>query len=282
MTEVVEQENPIIREVVSYELVGRYYSPFCPGCGYGIIANSVNRILLKRENMLKYPLITGVGCCCFMPFVLVGNSFYCLHGRALPFATGLKLARPDLKPIIFSGDGDCLAIGMCHFMHAARRNVDMLVILLNNEVYGMTGGQVAPTTASGVRTTTTPQGMHEPAFDAVKLAMAAGATYVARWTIAQPFQLMKSIEKALDHKGFSLIDVISICPTYRGRLNGLTSPVEMLRWLKQNTIPLKEAEGKSEEELRGKYIVGEFLERKDVPELSETYQRLIAEARKEG
>lgn len=216
-----------------------------------------------------------------MPFVLVGNSFYCLHGRTLPFATGLKLARPEVKPIIFSGDGDCLAIGMCHFMHAARRNVDMLVILLNNEVYGMTGGQVAPTTAPGVRTTT-PQGMHEPSFDAVKLAIAAGATYVARWTIAQPFQLMKSIERALDHKGFALIEVISICPTYRGRLNNIPSPVEMLRWLKSNTITLKEAQGKSEEELRGKYVVGEFLERKDVPELSETYQHLIAQVKGEG
>lgn len=270
-------EHPQVKELVSQELLGKYYNPFCPGCGYGIIAQTLNRLLLERGDLLSYPIITGVGCTCFIPFIMVGKCFYCLHGRALPFATGLKLANPKLKPIVFTGDGDCLSIGMCHFMHAARRNVDMVVLLLNNEVYGMTGGQMAPTTASGVRTTTTPFGMREGRFDAVQLAMDAGATYVARWTIAQPFQIAKSIKKALDHRGFSLIELISICPTYRGRLNELPTPVAMLRWLKADTVPLAEAQGKDHEELAGKHIVGEFLERHDRPELSQLFERLIAD-----
>jgi 2-oxoglutarate ferredoxin oxidoreductase subunit beta len=263
--------------MVSYDLLGKYYNPFCPGCGYGIIANTVNNALLERGDLLSYPLITGVGCCCYMPFILVGNSFYCLHGRALPFATGLKLANPKLKPIVWSGDGDCLSIGMGHFMHTARRNVDMVMLLLNNEVYGMTGGQMAPTTSSGVTTTTTPFGMRESSFDAVKLAIDAGATYVARWTIAQPFQIAKSFRKALDHRGFSMIEFISICPTYRGRLNELPSPVDMLRQLKADTVSLKDAANMDEDQLEGKHVVGEFLERHDRPELSTLYEKLWSE-----
>ncbi|MBI4294767.1 MAG: 2-oxoacid:ferredoxin oxidoreductase subunit beta [Chloroflexi bacterium] len=273
-----ELEHPQLKELVCHEMMGNYYNPFCPGCGYGIIAHTLNKVLLERGDLLSYPLVTGVGCTCYVPFILVGNSFYCLHGRALPFATGLKLANPSLKPIVFTGDGDCLSIGMAHFMHAARRNVDMVVLLLNNEVYGMTGGQMAPTTAPGVRTTTTPFGMKEASFDGVKLAIDAGASYVARWTIAQPLQIARSIRKALDHRGFSLLELISICPTYRGRLNELPTPVAMLRWLKANTIPLSETEGKSPQDLVGKHVVGEFLEDREKPELSQIYERLIAEA----
>jgi 2-oxoglutarate ferredoxin oxidoreductase subunit beta len=166
---------------------------------------------------------------------------------------------------------------MGHFMHAARRNVDMVMLLLNNEVYGMTGGQMAPTTSSGVNTTTTPFGMRESSFDAVKLAIDAGATYVARWTIAQPFQIAKSFRKALDHQGFSMIEFISICPTYRGRLNELPSPVDMLRRLKADTVSLKDATNMSEDELEGKHVVGEFLERHDRSELSQLYEKLWSE-----
>ncbi|MEK7848805.1 MAG: thiamine pyrophosphate-dependent enzyme, partial [Chloroflexota bacterium] len=166
--------------------------------------------------------------------------------------------------------------------HAARRNVDMVVLLLNNEVYGMTGGQMAPTTAFGVRTTTTPFGMREASFDAVKLSIDAGATYVARWTIAQPFQIVKSFKKALDHRGFSVIELISICPTYRGRLNELPTPVDMLRRLKADTVPLKDAAETDATSLEGKHIVGEFLERHDRPELSELYEKLWAEQAGEG
>ncbi len=278
-----ELEHPQIKELVSYDLLGKYYNPLCPGCGYGIIANCVNRTLLERGgDLLSYPLITGVGCCCFMPLILVGNSFYCLHGRALPFATGLKLANPKLKPIVWTGDGDCLSIGMAHFMHAARRNVDMVVLLLNNEVYGMTGGQMAPTTSPGVNTTTTPFGMREASFDAVRLAIEAGATYVARWTIDQPFQIAKSFKKALDHRGFSLIEFISICPTYRGRLNELPTPVDMLRRLKADTVSLKDAAQMDAADLEGKHVVGEFLERQDRVELSQIYEKLWSERGGEG
>jgi 2-oxoglutarate ferredoxin oxidoreductase subunit beta len=274
-----ERENVLAKQLGCYELRGTYYNPYCAGCGYGIIANLVNRVLLKRENRLSYPLITGVGCSLQMPYVLVGKCFYCLHGRTMPFVTGLKLSNPELKPIVFSGDGDSLAIGLGHFMHAARRNLDVVVLLLNNEIYGMTGGQAAPTTARGANTTTSPFGMKERAFDGVKVAMTAGATYVARWTVAQPFQLMRSIEKALDHKGFSLIEIISICPTYRGRFNNLGTPAEMLRQIRRDTINIKEAETRQPAELEGKHVVGEFIQREDIPELSQVYHELILEAR---
>ncbi|MFC1943988.1 thiamine pyrophosphate-dependent enzyme [Chloroflexota bacterium] len=281
MVNTVEQDIPFLKDLVCYELTGgKYAVGLCPGCGYGIIANAVNRVLLKRGDVLKYPIITGVGCNTGIPTRMVGQHMHCLHGRIFAFATGLKLARPELKQIVISGDGDCLAIGLNHFLQAARRNVDMLVILLNNETYGSTGGQHAPTTGLGMRSVTAPYGVQERSFDAVELAVTAGATFVARWGIDKPYKLMESIEKALDHKGFSLIEALSICPTHRGRPNGLESPVEMLRWLKSNTIPLHEAKEMDQGELQGKYVVGEFLERNDVPELSETLWGIVGKVKK--
>jgi 2-oxoglutarate ferredoxin oxidoreductase subunit beta len=196
-----------------------------------------------------------------------------LHGRAPTVCTGIKLANPELKPVAIAGDGDALAIGMSHFVHAARRNVDMVMVLLHNNVYGMTGGQAAPDTPEGFKATTAPYGAVENPMDAANIAIAAGATFVARWSVLQTPQLEATFRKALAHKGFSLVEVLSPCPTYFGRNNGMTDPVENLRWIRDQSVLLEEARQMDPAALAGKYVLGELYEALR-PELSEVYARL--------
>ena len=187
---------------------------WCPGCGIGLIVNCLIRSLLRAGlNLDKVAVVSGIGCTARATGYVKLDSFNITHGRAIPFATGLKLANPELKVVVLSGDGDLVAIGGNHFIHAARRNIDMTVVCVNNFIYGMTGGQLGPTTPLAARTTTTRLGNIEEPFNIPYLAAASGAVYVARWTTAQVGRLERTITEALLKKGFSLVEVISPGPT---------------------------------------------------------------------
>ena len=166
-----------------------------------------------------------------------------------------------MKVVVFGGDGDLAGIGLNHLIHAARRNIEITVIMVNNMIYGMTGGQVAPTTPRGVKTTTTPYGSIETPIDAARIVKEAGAVYVARWTTYHVIPLKNSIKKALNKNGFSFIEVVSQCPTAYGRRAGFKSPVEMLKWFRDSSIHIEKAKNRSEEELEAKIVIGEFVDR---------------------
>ncbi len=236
----------------------------CPGCGNGILAQAVLRAIdEERLSMDDFVFVSGIGCAAWIPSPLFyADILHTTHGRPIAFATGVKLAAPDRRIMVISGDGDLLAIGGNHFIHAARRNIDMVVICVNNGIYGMTGGQVAPTTPVGLRTMTSPYGNIENDFDICALATAAGATFVARWTVYQTRQITRTVKKALSHKGFSLIEVISHCPVQFGRKTGMGSSTQMLDWLKDSSIRKEKADKLTPEELAGKFVIGEFLDLK--------------------
>lgn len=212
---------------------------WCPGCGNGTVVQALALALARLGRPPEeVAVVGGIGCSGRTPFYVRTHAMHTTHGRALAFATGLKLARPSLTVVVATGDGDLLAIGTNHFLHAARRNVDLTVLLFNNGIYGMTGGQMAPTTPEGGRTTTSLAGSAERPFDAVELAMAAGATYVARTTTFDMQELPLRIEEAIRHPGFALVEVITQCPTYFGRLNRIGEAPEMLLWERDHTEDL--------------------------------------------
>ena len=235
-------------------------TPLCPGCGHGIILGlllrAIDELKINIDDML---FVTGIGCSIWIPTPqFAADVIQTLHGRALAFATGAKLVNPKLKTLLFLGDGDLADIGGNHLIHAARRNMDFTVILGNNMVYGLTGGQVATTTPLGALTATTPSGNPYRPFDMCKLVDAAGATYVARYSMLQPFLLIKSIKKALQTPGFAFIEAMSACPTQFGRRNRLDTLAELLEFLEDKCITKKQAEGLSPEELEDKIVTGEF------------------------
>ncbi len=195
-------------------------SVWCPGCGNGVIVKAlVNAVSALELDKNKIVVVGGIGCSGRTPFILDFNTMHTTHGRALAFATGIKLTRPELKVIVVMGDGDAVSIGGNHFIHACRRNIDLTAIVFNNSIYGQTGGQLAPTTPQGKRSTTTLQGNIEPAFDPSQLALGAGASFVARTTVFDFRELDQLLQKALAHKGFSVVEVVTTCPTYFGRMN---------------------------------------------------------------
>ena len=204
---------------------------WCPGCGNGTIvqglAVALSRLGIAPEDVA---VVGGIGCSGRTPFYVRTQAMHTTHGRALAFATGLKMANPSLHVVVTTGDGDALAIGAGHFIHAARRNIDLTVLLYNNSVYGMTGGQAAPTTPPGARTTTTLGGSVDRPFDAADLALAAGATYVARTTTFDMQEVPLRIQEAIAHPGFALVEILTQCPTYFGRLNRIGDPSDMLLW----------------------------------------------------
>ena len=201
-------------------------TPFCPGCGHGILLG----LILRKIDALEWDIgemlfVSGIGCAAWIPSPnYLADTLHTLHGRAVAFATGAKLANPALKVMVISGDGDLASIGGYHLIHAARRGIDLTVVCANNQIYGMTGGQVAPTTPKGSRTATTADGNPYPPFDLCKLVKAAGATYVARGSVLRPRQLMDEIGKALTTPSFSFVEVLSPCPTQYGRRNRLDTP----------------------------------------------------------
>ncbi|MHA1935325.1 MAG: thiamine pyrophosphate-dependent enzyme [Candidatus Thorarchaeota archaeon] len=215
-------------------------TPFCPGCGNGEITNAFLKAVsdLGHEDLSGFAFVSGIGCGAWIPSPhFRADTLHTTHGRAIAFATGLKLAQPELKVVIISGDGDLAGIGGNHLIHAARRNLDVTVICSNNYNYGMTGGQVSATTFLGDITATTPHGNPERPFDMARLVAAAGANYVARWTTAHPIQATRAMKTALEREGFSFIEMLSQCPTAYGRRNKVGSPQKFLEWFK--SLPVR-------------------------------------------
>ena len=230
---------------------------FCPGCGDGTVLNVFLRAVDELGIFDDLALVGGIGCSGWLPTYLKSDVLHVLHGRAIPFACGLKLTDPKRKVVVFTGDGDCVGIGGNHFIHAARRNIDVTVIMINNGIYGMTGGQVAPTTPLKGRTQTSPYGNLEFPFDVCELARSAGATYIARWTAAHPIPLLGAVKEGINHPGFSFVEVMAQCPTQAGRyLEGSSKPGVLLENLKKRAITVEKAKETPEGELAGKFVVG--------------------------
>jgi len=237
----------------------------------GSLIRAIDKLGYSKDGVV---LVSGIGCTSRMPIYLDFNALHTTHGRALPFATGVKFARPDLKVIVITGDGDALAIGGNHFIHACRRNIDITTVLINNYIYGMTGGQGSPTTPSGAFSTTTPYGNAEKCFNPCTLAKAAGASLVGRGTVHHTPQLDKLLVQAIAHRGFSLVEVISNCHTYYGRLNRRGDAVSMLNWIKSKTVTMAKAAKMSPEELKDMYVIG-TLHEDDRTEFCDEYQKVV-------
>jgi len=258
--------------------------PFCPGCGLFSLSDTFLKAVheLGHENLKGFCFASGIGCSSWIPSpYFLADSVHTLHGRSIPVATSIKLVRPDLSVVVFGGDGDIVGIGLSHFVHAARRNTDILVIMGNNMVYGMTGGQVAPTTPFKTQTATTPYGSFEHPLDAARLAVAAGAAYSARWTTSHLKELKESMKTALQMPGFKFIEVVTQCPTAYGRRAGFKDIGEMLKYFRENAVAARQAEKMSEEELETKIVIGEFVKRKR-PTLVDTVYAMIKEAKTSG
>ncbi len=249
---------------------------WCAGCGDGTILGAIIRAVdslgLKRDNVV---MVTGIGCSARTNAIVDFNTFQTTHGRALGFATGFKLVRPEMTVIVVTGDGDGAGIGGNHLIHTARRNIDITTILVNNGIYGMTGGQYSPLTPLGALGTTAPYGNIEPPFDTCRLVEAAGATYVGRSTVYHVKLMEELIRNALMHRGFSFVEVMSQCPVGYGRRNKMGSPADMLRWQRDHAVNIKAVQRMSPEELEGKFVIGELSRREDQEEFTERYRGLL-------
>jgi len=254
---------------------------WCAGCGNGILLQCFVRTLAACDiDPDKLIVISGIGCAGRITTYIDACCVHTTHGRTLPFATAVSLCRPDAHVVVISGDGDLAAIGGNHLIHAARRNVDVLVICVNNFNYGMTGGQYGPTTPEGSHTKTTPYGTFEPPFNLVDLVASAGAAFVARWTAAHPVQMIQTLIRAFNKKGFRFIEYVSPCPEYFGRLNKMGKPQQMLRVLKQVSV-VKHGVDPSEATMNpfNRIVVGEFLERTR-PTFTDKLREVVERARR--
>ena len=256
----------------------KFPNVWCAGCGIGVVMGAliraIDRLGLDKDQVA---LVSGIGCTGRMPVYLDFNTMHTTHGRALAFATGLKIAKPEMKVIAIMGDGDAVAIGGNHFIHSACRNIGITSIVVNNEIYGMTGGQYSPTTPVGRLATTAPYGNIEPPMPVCELAIAAGATFVARGTVYHAVELDRLIEQAITKEGFSLVEAVSYCHTGFGRLNKLGSAVDMMRALKDNSVNLAVAEKLTPDERSGKIVRG-VLHNIEKPEYTRLYAALIERA----
>ena len=269
-------------EVMSWLRTRFFPHIWCPGCGHGIIMHSLLRALVSLEKKRSETVIaSGIGCSSRMAGYIDACTMHTTHGRSLAFATGIKLSNPSLTVVDVMGDGDCTAIGGNHFIHACRRNIDITAIVMNNNIYGMTGGQASPTTPRGALATTAPYGAIEPNFDICKLAEGAGASYVARATIANPKQVEMLIKKGIQKKGFSVVEIVSSCHTQYGRRNKRRTPIDNINYFKENSIAIEKSKTMALEELEGKIITGEFVN-KEIPEYTDQYLDLIAKVRGKG
>jgi 2-oxoglutarate ferredoxin oxidoreductase subunit beta len=247
---------------------------WCPGCGNGIVLGA----LIRAIDDLKYTkdeivLVSGIGCSGRMSVYGDFNTLHTTHGRALTFATGIKLAKPSLRVIVIMGDGDALAIGGNHFIHAARRNIDLTALIINNSIFGMTGGQHSPATPAGMRATTTALHNIEPAFNISELAVTAGASFVARGTVYHAQLLHQLLEKALRKKGFSLVEIITQCPTYYGRKNRLGTAVEMMKWQRDQAVLVGKAPDPDSESSPEKFTIGVLVD-KELPNFMDEYEKV--------
>jgi 2-oxoglutarate ferredoxin oxidoreductase subunit beta len=273
-------------QYTSYLRTEKLPSVWCPGCGNGVIVKALtDTIATLGFNKDEIVVVGGIGCSGRTPFILDFNTMHTLHGRALAFATGIKLVRPELKVLLTMGDGDASGIGGNHFIHACRRNIDLTAIVFNNAIYGQTGGQLAPTTPQGKRSTTSQAGNIEPPFDLVQLALGAGAGFVARTTVFDFQELSDCLKRALTHKGFSLVEVLTDCPTYYGRMNELRDPYEMVHHLRETTIPKDDVQNGSRaaaserSALPAKLPTGIFRDEQQRPEYTELYRGLCEAAK---
>jgi 2-oxoglutarate/2-oxoacid ferredoxin oxidoreductase subunit beta len=260
---VVDVPLDAINPVEPYLRSERIPHIWCPGCGIGTTVNCFARALESaKTDLKKVAIVSGIGCTGRVAGYADLDSFHTTHGRAIPFATGLKLANPELQVVVYSGDGDLFAIGGNHFIHAARRNMDLKVICVNNLTYAMTGGQTGPATPDHVVSTTSPYGVFEPAFNLVQLAEAAGAAYVARWTTFHVKQLSRSMEEIMKKKGFCFIEIISPCPTLYQRRNKMGDGLDTMKFYKE-VSKIRHGAPTSECGLTksGEIIVGKFVDR---------------------
>jgi len=248
---------------------------WCSGCGDGIVLKSLIRSLKKLGiSKDEAVMVSGIGCSSRTPGYVDINTLHTTHGRAIAFATGVKLANPKLRVIVVTGDGDATAIGGNHYIHGARRNIDLTVLLYNNYIYGMTGGQVSPTTPRGMNASTAPFGNLEPAFNIAGLAQAAGASFVALGDVYHVQQLDKLITAAIQKKGFSVVEILSPCPTAYGRRNKLANPVDLMNWLKDNVISKDRLDKMTDDERTGKVASGVLWD-VEKPEFTAEYNKLI-------
>jgi len=255
---------------------------WCPGCGNGIVMAALLRAIYRMElDKDEVVLTSGIGCSGRMPTYLDFNTLHSTHGRALTFATGVKLANPNLQVVAIMGDGDATAIGGNHFIHAARRNLDLTAIIINNSIYGMTGGQYSPTTPFGARSTTSIYGHIEQAFSIAELAVTAGASFVARSTVYHAQLLDQLIEQAMAKPGFAVVEVISNCHVQYGRRNKLGGAVEMLTSFKDNAVTVKQAANLAPGDLEGKITIGVLTDRA-LPISTEEYDKIRKRAGEAG
>ena len=252
---------------------------WCPGCGNGIVLGAliraVERLGLEKDDVV---FASGIGCSGRMPTYVDFNTMHTTHGRALTFATGIKLAKPSLNVIVVMGDGDATAIGGNHFIHAARRNLDLTAIIINNQIYGMTGGQASPTTPYGANSTTSSFSNIEHAFSIAELAVAAGASFVARGTVYHAVQLDKLIEKGIRNNGFSVVEIMSNCHVQFGRRNKMGDPVTMLNWFKEHAVSSENGSSMPPDSLDAKFTIG-ILADIDKPDYIAEYQKIRSQAK---
>ena len=255
---------------------------WCPGCGNGVlmrdVAQAIENLGLDKKRVV---IVSGIGCSSRAAGYMDFNTIHTTHGRAIAFATGIKMADPSLEVIVLTGDGDASAIGGNHLIHAARRNIGLTVVVFNNSIYGMTGGQYSPTTPKGDFGTTAPYGNIDRPFDIALLAAGAGATFSARGDVYHVAQTTRLIERGIKHRGFSVIDCLTVCPTYYGRKNKKGSAVEMMRFQKEHFIPQEAAVSMSPEQLEGKTVIG-VVAHNNYPELTAEYARLIQRAKEKA
>ncbi len=256
--------------------VNRLPHIWCPGCGHGILMRDVAQAIEHCHlDPDKVVIVSGIGCSSRAAGYMNFNTLHTTHGRAIAFATGVKLANPELHVIVITGDGDATAIGGNHLIHACRRNIDLTVIVFNNNIYGMTGGQYSPTTPHGEKGTTAPYGNIDFTFDIPKMAEACGATFTGRGTAYHAPQMTRLIEDGINHHGCSIIEAVSVCPTYYGRKNKKGDAVDMLKWQRDNCVDVKKAESMTAEELVGKTIIGNLSKTEGKPEYTDMYMDII-------
>ena len=254
---------------------------WCPGCGHYAVLSAVTKALaylrLPTEDVA---IVSGIGCSSRVPGYLDCDTFHTLHGRAIPAATGVKLARPNMDVVVFGGDGDIMAIGGNHFIHAARRNLDITVFVVNNRTYGMTGGQYSPTTPTHEKAATAPYGNCERSFDICFMARASGAMFVARSTTYHVAHLKKMMKLALSKTGFSVVEIVSQCPTLYGRHQRIGDGVAMLKWFKENSVDVSKVEDPWHE--HDKFVIGVLHDREEVPPYTKLYEGVRDAARNGG
>lgn len=262
-------------DVREYLRIDKMPHIWCQGCGHGIVLGAVVRAIsslgLNKDDVV---VVSGIGCASRAPGYLDFNTLHTTHGRALAFATGIKLANPRLKVIVLTGDGDCAAIGGNHLIHAARRNIDITTVCFNNSIYGMTSGQYSPMTPLGAYATTAPYGNLERNFDLSRLAAAAGAVYAARATTYHARQLEEYIREALTIRGFTFVEAMTQCPTYYGRKNRIGDAADVMKWFRDNSVPVGAVEKLPPEKVAGKLVIGE-IHRAEAPEYTHEYGALV-------